>query len=705
MPDFFARASTAAKAETFVVWTDEEQFPQQLLDGRLAAIFECSDDAIIRKDLGGFIRSWNPGAERLFGYSAEEVVGRPITIIIPEDRLDEEPRILARLRAGKTIDRYQTVRRRKDGSLIDISLTVSPVKDASGKVIGAAKIARDITGEKRTQAALARRIEQQTALYHLTDRLQRAESIGEIHDAALAAIRRGLLCDRAAILLLDPSGVMRFVASTGLSEDYRWAVEGHSPWTLDTRDGEHIAVDDVATADIAPALRETIQAEGIQALAFTPISAGGRVIGKLTTCYGDAHAFSSDELDLALAIARQLGFGIERVRAQADRHRAEQELRESEMRKSAILASSLDAIVTMDEEGRIVDFNPAAEQMLGYDRMSAVGKTVAELMIPRHLRADHWRGVRSFLATGKSSVVGRRMDVQVLRSDRTEFAAELAVTSSHLESGRVLFTAFLRDITELRNAQEARRRERELLQSSNAMLRRERDNKLMTVQAAMASISHEIKQPLAAIEMNGAAIQAFLEHAPPDLEEARSASEAVVDDVHRTVQILDKLRQMFGKGQRESEPIDVNKLAHAALRLLQGELADHGVATAVTLASGLPPVMGNAIQLQEIILNLIHNAIEAMATVEGGRRHLEVRTRPDGNNEILIEVEDTGQGIEPERLNSIFEAFVTTKPRGMGLGLAICRTIVEQHGGKLTATSDGKSGALFQVSLPNRPGS
>ena len=241
------------------------------------------------------------------------------------------------------------------------------------------------------------------------------------------------------------------------------------------------------------------------------------------------------------------------------------------------------------------------------------------------------------------------------------------------------------------------------LARSNRLLRRERDNKLMTVQAAMASISHEIKQPLAAIELNAAAVLTFLERARPDLDQARSASKAVVNDVHRTVQILDQLRQLFGKGAREREQIDVNTLARAALRPLQGELADRGVTTAVTLASGLPPIMGNAIQLQQVILNLIHNAIEAMATIEGGRRCLEVRTMPDGNNAIIIQVEDSGQGIEPERLDRIFEAFVTTKSHGMGIGLAICRTIVEQHGGELIASCDGKSGALFQVSLPIEP--
>jgi signal transduction histidine kinase len=132
-------------------------------------------------------------------------------------------------------------------------------------------------------------------------------------------------------------------------------------------------------------------------------------------------------------------------------------------------------------------------------------------------------------------------------------------------------------------------------------------------------------------------------------------------------------------------------------------LTDHGIAASTELASELPPVVGHRGQLQEVITNLLHNAMEAMTTVQPDRRMLKVRTKPDGGNAIVVEVQDSGPGIDPKHLDRIFDAFVTTKPHGTGLGLAICRMIIERHGGQLSAASDGKNGAIFQIVLPAEP--
>jgi C4-dicarboxylate-specific signal transduction histidine kinase len=232
------------------------------------------------------------------------------------------------------------------------------------------------------------------------------------------------------------------------------------------------------------------------------------------------------------------------------------------------------------------------------------------------------------------------------------------------------------------------------------MVQHERDNKLMTLHAVMASISHEIRQPLSAIAMNGEAARLFLKSAPPDLAEAQSTLNDLIDDSHRAGQILDNLRQLFGRGEQENAPINMNDLALSSLQLLRRELADQGVVPSLDLAAELPLVMGQKAQLQEVLLNLFHNAIEAMAAIETDRRALKVRTALAAGKKILIQIEDCGPGIDPERLEGIFDAFVTTKSHGMGLGLAICRAIVERHGGQLLASSDGKNGALFKVVLP-----
>ena len=242
--------------------------------------------------------------------------------------------------------------------------------------------------------------------------------------------------------------------------------------------------------------------------------------------------------------------------------------------------------------------------------------------------------------------------------------------------------------------------ERERLADSNLMLQRERDNKLMSLHAVMASISHEIKQPLTAIAMNGVAARDLLKAAPPNLAEAQSALLDVINDSHRTGQLLDNLHQLFGREKQDNEPVDMNDLVFSSLQLLRRELADHGVAPALNLAAELPLIIGQKTQLQEVLLNLFHNAIEAMAAIKTDSGALKVRTALNAGKTIVIEIEDSGPGIARERLESIFDAFVTTKSQGMGLGLAICSAIVERHGGRLLASSDGKNGALFKVVLP-----
>jgi signal transduction histidine kinase len=247
----------------------------------------------------------------------------------------------------------------------------------------------------------------------------------------------------------------------------------------------------------------------------------------------------------------------------------------------------------------------------------------------------------------------------------------------------------------------AERRDNEIrLARSNMMLERERNNRLMSLAATAATISHEMKQPLTAMIANGVSALHVLGRTPPDVDEARSALRDVVSDGHRAGKVLDNLRVLFGKADRAMEPVDVNEASLGALRALRGELTDHGVTTRVELASGLPLVMGHSGQLQEVIMNLIQNAIEAMEATKVDRRLLELRTKFAGGEAITVEVQDSGPGIDPTHLDRIFDAFVTTKPHGTGLGLAICHMIMERHGARVSAVSDGKSGALFQLFLP-----
>jgi signal transduction histidine kinase len=231
-------------------------------------------------------------------------------------------------------------------------------------------------------------------------------------------------------------------------------------------------------------------------------------------------------------------------------------------------------------------------------------------------------------------------------------------------------------------------------------LQRERDNKLLSAQAATAAIAHEIRQPLTSIAANGGAAMLYLQRSPPDLGELREALKEMIDGCHRASDVIDGIRNLFRKTDQAGQQIDLNEIILDVMHSHQEQLARRGVETRRELTDGLPLVRGHRAQLQEVVANLVNNAIEAMESTTDRGRLLRVKTALNGRDAIAVEIQDTGPGIDPTRLSEIFDAFVTTKPHGTGLGLAICRMIIEHHGGELAASSDGASGALFRFILP-----
>jgi len=231
-------------------------------------------------------------------------------------------------------------------------------------------------------------------------------------------------------------------------------------------------------------------------------------------------------------------------------------------------------------------------------------------------------------------------------------------------------------------------------------LRREQETKIMSAQAITAAIAHEIKQPLTRITAGGGAAQRFLKMVPPQFDKAQAALDGVVNAGHSTSAVIDGFRSLFGKADEEQQLVDINELIPEVLETLNIQFKDHRVSIRVDLTPKLPLVSGNKSQLQEVVSNLIINSIEAMETTTLEGRMLLIRTEIRGDK-IAVAVEDSGPGIDKDQLGDIFTAFVTTKPHGMGLGLAISRMIIEYHGGKLTAASDSKyGGASFHFVLP-----
>jgi signal transduction histidine kinase len=232
-------------------------------------------------------------------------------------------------------------------------------------------------------------------------------------------------------------------------------------------------------------------------------------------------------------------------------------------------------------------------------------------------------------------------------------------------------------------------------------LQRERDNKLMNAQATVAAIAHEVRQPLTRITAGGNAAQRFLKMVPPEHDKAWIALDGIVSAGHRTSEVIDGFRALFAKGGETQQLVDVNEIIRGALESMSRELTDHHIEMRVELMSELPHVYGNRSQLQEVVSNLLVNAVEAMAATTDRNRVLCVRTELRGDdNTVAVVVQDSGPGIGKDRLDDLFTAFISTKPHGMGLGLGICRMIIDYHGGKLTALSDGKDGTSFQFVLP-----
>ncbi|HYX21279.1 MAG TPA: DUF4118 domain-containing protein [Thermoanaerobaculia bacterium] len=297
---------------------------------RQAELLEQVHDAIFTWRRDGTIRYWNAAAERLYGVPESEALGRNVHELL---RTGDERGLTGVLRSLDESGEWsgELTHRTRRGDPVPVSTRLVMLDEGRGKEL-VLQVDRDISERKRREALEAEAMRRRTAIFELIERLQHARSASDVYGAALAAIRDALRCSRASILLFDGDGVMRFVASAGLSESYRRAVDGHSPWKPDTRNPEPIVVTDVAAADMDEPLRTVIRGEGIAALAFVPLIAEDRLIGKFMAYFDAPHEFSREDVDTALAVARELAFGIQRARS-------EELLRASEDRLSREAAS------------------------------------------------------------------------------------------------------------------------------------------------------------------------------------------------------------------------------------------------------------------------------------------------------------------------------------------------------------------------------
>ena len=351
-----------------------------------------------------------------------------------------------------------------------------------------------------------------------------------------------------------------------------------------------------------------------------------------------------------------------------------------------VLETALDAVVVMGSDGVVADWNDRAAAVFGWSRDEAVGRTMADLIIPDRYREAHRTGLRRYLETGRGSVLGTRIEVAGLRKNGKEFPVELSIST--VQDGKsVLFVGCLRDITE-RNALRLARGEVS------------RVSQRMALGEMAASIVREIGQPLEEIAANANAALRRLAGSAPDLDEVRSPLQSVVNDSQRATEVIEKIRLIFNPEPPTKALLDINKLIREVISLVRGEIESQRVSVRTELANDLPPVSANISQLQQVIANLVTNAVEAMHGVADRHRVLRIKTELYEARHLLITVEDSGTGINPNDLDSILEPFVTTKTARMGMGLSICWSIIANHGGRLAVAPGQPQGSIFQVFLP-----
>lgn len=376
------------------------------------------------------------------------------------------------------------------------------------------------------------------------------------------------------------------------------------------------------------------------------------------------------------------------IRDITDRKAAELARRESELRLRSILDTVPDAIVVIDAQGTIQSFSPAAERLFGYGAAEVLGQNV-KILMPTPYREAHDGYLARYLRTGERRIIGVGRVVVGLRKNGETFPIELQV-GEFAFSGSRYFTGFVRDLTE---RQETERRihdlQAELLHASR-----------LSVMGQMAStMAHELNQPLTAVTNYLEAGRQLLATGADRPERITEMMEKAIGQAQRAGDVIRRLREFVSKGETERRIQSRNRLVEEALALGLVGARQRGVQTSLELDRTLPPVLVDHVQIQQVVLNLVRNAVEAMEQVE--RRELTIGTQAIAERGMVeIIVADSGPGVAPELADRLFQPFVTTKPAGMGLGLSICREIVEAHHGRLTTVPGSAGGAVFRVTLP-----
>ena len=441
---------------------------------------------------------------------------------------------------------------------------------------------------------------------------------------------------------------------------------------------------------------------------LAPFYVKGKAVGTVwAIAHNSCRKFDAEDLRLLESMSHFASAAYQAVESIEDlkleitaRGKAEAKLREQadglEAKIRRLVDSSIIGIFIWNLDGRIIDANEAFLGIVGYSRDDLTSGQLRWMgLTPAEWRGADDRRVAELKATGTTHPYEKEY------FHKSGSRVPVLVGAVSFEGRSDEGVAFVLDLTDRKRAEwEARESERRF---HEAQMELAHANRVATLGQLSASIAHEINQPVAAAVNNASAALRWLGKEPPDVEQARQALNRIFKNGNRASEVIGRMRALLKKAPLHKEDVDINEAILEVIGLTRGEVAKNGISVQTQYAEGLPFIRGDRVQLQQVILNLIINAVEALSSVDEGPRELIISTAETESNGVLVAIRDSGPALTPASLERVFDTFYTTKPDGLGMGLSICRSIIEAHDGQLWASVNVPRGAVFQFTVPVHP--
>ncbi len=624
----------------------------------------------------------------LLGYSREELLTMSRADTTHPGDLDAETIELERVRTGEIGSTHLEERYRlKHGASLWVSVTAAPARSDDSGTGDLLVVVHDLTARRESQRGLS--------IQHLVSQIiAESKSPGETLQGVLAEVGQALRWSYGTYWELDHESNALRPVYTWTASDRAFVEFDHKTRAIAFHRGEGFPgrvletgrpnwESDLAVLAVYPRSAEA-SAEGLHSAFGIPVRTADRFFGVLEFFAEDVLPPDQALLNAAQGVGYQLGEFLERARASEAEH-------DSEVRKASILDTALDSIITSDETGRITEFNAAAESAFGYKKQDVIGRQMSDLIIPHRYRERHRDGMKRYLATGEAHVLGRRIEIEALRADGSEFPVELAIVRVPLP-GPAFFTAYIRDLTE-----------RKRLEAEQARLLKESEEANRAKSEFLATMSHELRTPLNAISGYTELLKMGLrgpvtEGQVADLDRINRSQTHLLGIINDILQFA-KLES--GQLEIKVDEFNVETALDTAEELVRPQIEAKKISYARVRGEKSVKVRADPDRFQQIILNLVSNAVKF--TQEGGR--ISVDWRVEGQS-IRVQVADTGVGIAVEQFERIFDPFVqvhsgtTRTSEGVGLGLAISRDMARQMGGDISVKSELGIGSTFILTLP-----